>query len=271
MLRLLIVSLICATSMASAKEMVRISTGEWAPYISESVENNGLLVQIASESFAAKGLEMKLGFFPWVRATELSKSGEWDGTLAFARLKEREEFYLFSQPIYIGQYVLFHLKSRPLTWSSYGDLKRIVMASTRGFGGMGDEFLNAEKTGKIKVLRLTSDAQSFNMLKSGRVGAVPSDLEVGYALLRKLYGADAKLFTHSSHVIKHSSYHLVISKKNKNAKKIIEAFDEGLNSLRGSGRYVQILNEWYGRDIYKSAIPLQYLPTAGKQTRSEYP
>lgn len=243
-----------------AKEIIRITTGEWPPYISENIDHQGLLTQITKEAFAKKNIDVQIGFFPWARATELSKSGEWDGTIAFARLKEREKFYLFSKTLYIGRYAFFHLKSQPLFWTSYGDLKDIKMASTRGFGGMGDEFLKAERSGVITVMRLTSDIQSFNMLKTNRVQAVPSDLEVGYVLLHKIYGKEANLFTHNPRLIQSSDYHLVVSKKNKNGQKIIDAFNEGLIQLHSSGRYDEILKAWYNKPIYRESVPSEFLP-----------
>lgn len=251
--------LLLSACTAYGKETIRISTGEWSPFISESLENNGLIAQITREAFARVGLDIKLGFFPWARAGELSKSGEWDGTIAFVRLKEREKVYYYSDVIYTGQYVFFHLKSYPLQWNDYVDLKNITIASTRGYGGMGEKFIQAEKDGVIKVLRLTSDTQSFNMLLTQRVQAVPSDLEVGYVYLKKLYGKDASKFTHSPHIIHRADYHLVISKKIKNGPQLIEKFNEGLKLLHKSGRYQEILKSWYRKPLYKEAVPHSYL------------
>ncbi|MFS4458604.1 substrate-binding periplasmic protein [Bdellovibrio sp. HCB2-146] len=259
--RVLILAFLIVFSQASfAKQVVRITTGEWAPYISESIDQKGLITQITKEAFAKKNIDVEIGFFPWARATELSKSGEWDATIAFARLKEREKFYLFSRTLYIGRYAFFHLKSQPFFWTGYEDLKEIKMASTRGFGGMGDDFLKAERSGVITVMRLTSDVQSFNMLKANRVQAVPSDLEAGYVLLHKIYGKEANLFTHNPRLIQSSDYHLVVSKKNKNAQKIIDTFNEGLMLLHSSGRYDEILKTWYNKPIYRQSVPPEYLP-----------
>lgn len=243
--------------MSFAQSVVRVTAGEWSPYISSDLENKGLLVQIATEAFAQKGVTLKISIFPWARATELSKSGEWDGTLAFAKLKEREKFYLYSEPLYTGRYVFFHLKNFALNWNSYQDLGKVKMASTRGFGGMGDEFLKAERDHVIHVERFTSDAQSFQMLLNRRMQAVPSDLEVGYVLLRRLYGQDStKLFIHSSKAIQESPYHLVISKKAKNAEKLVEIFNEGLKLLHSTGRYDEIVKAWYAKPLFKEAIPV---------------
>jgi polar amino acid transport system substrate-binding protein len=180
-MRLLFAVFTLFTSLAFAKETIRISTGEWAPYISENLENKGILSQITSEAFALKGVEVDYGFFPWARAAQVSRSGEWEGTIAFIRLPEREKVYLYSDTIYIGHYAFFHLKSSPFTWDTYQDLKNTTIAATIGFGGMGEAFITAEKKGEIKVLRLNSDTQSFNMLMAKRAQVVPSDVEVGYA------------------------------------------------------------------------------------------
>ncbi|MDG0817822.1 substrate-binding periplasmic protein [Bdellovibrio svalbardensis] len=256
---ILFVSFLFFSQLAFAKIKVRITTGEWPPYISNSLDNKGLLAQITTEAFAQKDVAVQLGFFPWARTNELSKSGEWDGTIAYARLKEREKYYLFSDPIYVGRYVLFYLKTHPFNWTQYSDLKNIPMASTRGFGGMGDRFIQAEKDGLIKVERLTSDIQSFNMLRTGRVQAVPSDLEVGYVLLQKIYGKDVQLFAHHPLAIQVSEYHLVISKKVKDPQNLIDTFNDGLKKLRHSGRYNEIIRSWYAKPIYQNAVPSHYL------------
>ncbi|WP_374073661.1 substrate-binding periplasmic protein [Bdellovibrio bacteriovorus] len=244
---------------AFSKETVRLSTGEWPPFISESLDDNGLIAHLTREAFANVGIDIKLGFFPWVRTSELSKSGEWDGTIAFVRLKEREKVYLYSDVLYTGQYVFFHLKSYPLQWTDYPDLKNVKIATTRGYGGMGDKFIQAEKDGTIKVLRLTSDTQSFHMLLTHRVQAVPSDLEVGYVYLHRLYGKEAEKFTHHPRAIHKSEYHLVISKKIKNGPHLIEKFNEGLRQLHKSGRYKEILKAWYNKPIYRESVPASYL------------
>jgi len=251
---------LCAPPLSVAKEVVRISTGEWSPYISESADNKGLLIQIVEEAFKKKNIEVQVEFFPWARAIELSKKGTWDATAALVSLKEREEFYFFSEPIYESRYVFFHLKSKPLNWAKLEDLKGTDIATTRGFGGMGDEFLRLEKNGTLNVQRVTSAEQSFDMLKADRVQAVVHDLEVGYVLLHSMYGDGDQIFTHSSHAVAIPVYRLAVSKKAKNAENIVATFSEGLKLLRKSGRYDEILKNWYQKPVYKDSASLKQLP-----------
>lgn len=255
---ILVVTFICFSLNLnlSAREKIRLTTGEWAPYISENLKNKGLFSQITIEAFATQGVDVELGFYPWQRVFQLSRTGEWDGTIAYAKTLEREKYYNYSEPVYTGKYVLFHLKNYPLKWQKYDDLKSITIAATRGFGGMGQEFIEAEERQVIKVNRLASDDQSFNMLLLNRVQAVASDAEVGYVLINKLFGADkAKLFTHSDHLIQHAKYHLVLSKNLKNSALLIKKFNLGLSTLKKSGRYAQIIKEFYQNKTYQDTIP----------------
>lgn len=251
---LLTVFILCAN--VSAKEIVHLSTGEWSPYISEELEYKGLLSQIAAEAFAIEGVSIKLDFFPWQRVYQLSKSGEYDGTLAYAKTDEREKIYHYSEPIYTGKYVLFHLKNYPLKWNKYEDLKNVRIAATRGFGGMGQEFISAEENKVINVDRLASDVQSFKMLLLGRVQAVASDMEVGYVLIHNNFSKkEFDSIKHSDRLIQNAKYHLVMAKSLKKSEGLIKRFNAGLNALKKSGRYTKILNDYYQKKIYKDLIP----------------
>jgi polar amino acid transport system substrate-binding protein len=194
---------------------------------------------------------------------QLSKTGEYDGTLAYARTVEREKFYHYSDPVYTGKYVLFHLKAHPFKWNKYEDLKDIRIAATRGFGGMGKEFIAAEENKVIQVERLASDIQSFHMLFLGRVQAVASDMEVGYVLLKKNFPAkEVDYVTHNEHIIQSAKYHLVLAKSLKKSPELIKKFNLGLAQLKKSGRYDKIIKDFYDKKVYKEALPLNYTSSA---------
>lgn len=258
----LIAILICFSliQIGQAKEVVRLTAGEWPPYISETLEHRGLISQITEEAFALQNIEMKLGFYPWERAYHLSRSGLWDGTIAISKTTEREKSYLFSEPIYTGKYVFFHLKSTPIKWQSYKDLAHLKIGAGRGFGGMGQDFLSAEANHVIKVDRVTTMLQAFSMLLLNRVQLVPSDLEVGYVLLNKNFDkTKIAQITHDNHIIQLTKYHLVLNKSSAKSVELMKKFNLGLNALRKSGRYNQIIKEFYQKKIYQDYLPADYL------------
>ncbi len=58
-----------------ATDVIRITNGEWAPYLSNKLPNKGFASHIVREAFAAVEIEVKYGFFPWKRSYKLAKEG----------------------------------------------------------------------------------------------------------------------------------------------------------------------------------------------------
>lgn len=252
---LLVLFLISIPELVQSKEPIRIATGEWSPYISEHAKNGGVLVQVAKEAFALEGIEVKFYFYPWRRVYQLGSKGVYDAVLGYTKTKEREKFFYFSDEIYTGKYVFFHKKERPMSWESFEDIGHLTLATTRGFGGMGDRFLSAEKSNVLRVLRLNSDIQSFNMVYINRADAVPSDLEVGYTLLgSKLTKEQFDQFTHNPRVIHNPDYHLGIPKINHTSKGLLYSFNRGLRKLKKSGRYGQIIKKYKSNRAYRTFV-----------------
>jgi polar amino acid transport system substrate-binding protein len=76
-----------------AEDVIRIASGEWSPFISKDLKHGGVVLHIISESFAAVGIKVEYGFFPWARAMALAKEGTWDGTAVWGPSTEREEHF----------------------------------------------------------------------------------------------------------------------------------------------------------------------------------
>ncbi|OIQ20453.1 MAG: hypothetical protein BM556_00495 [Bacteriovorax sp. MedPE-SWde] len=66
-------------SDASGKTLV-IATGEWPPYISKTEEKYGCVGKLIVDSFKTQGITVQYTFFPWKRAYELAKAGQFDAT-----------------------------------------------------------------------------------------------------------------------------------------------------------------------------------------------
>lgn len=56
--------------MPANAETVKITTGEWKPFISEEFKHGGVILHIVREAFARKEIDVKIGFFPWARAVK---------------------------------------------------------------------------------------------------------------------------------------------------------------------------------------------------------
>ena len=53
-----------STSIA-ASEKIRLTTGEWLPYLSEGLKHNGVGAHIVKKAFSLEGIEVEIRFFPW--------------------------------------------------------------------------------------------------------------------------------------------------------------------------------------------------------------
>jgi len=227
----------------SAEETVRITNGEWPPYLSEQLPFNGVASRIVTEAFALEGVRVEYGFFPWKRSLALAEMGEWDGSAVWFRSPEREESFYLSDPVILSSYVFFHLKNYLFDWRTMDDLREIRIGATLGYN-YGEAFEAAEKAGAINVDRCASDELNLQKLLRDRFKIFPVDMEVGYAMLHKQFKPETvSLFTNHPRPLRQESLYLLLSKKLERNKRLIELFNRGLQKLKESGRIEEFQEE----------------------------
>lgn len=235
--------LISTISYSFAEETIRITSGEWPPYLSQDLKYDGFVSRIIVEAFKAEKVTVEFGFFPWSRSFHLAKEGEWDGSSYWFRQSEREKYFYYSDPVVDVQYVFFHLKDYSFDWNTIEDLKRIRIGATLG-NNYGEDFQKAEKLRKIMVSRVPKEELNFRKLLSGRIKVFPLDLDVGYSMIQKNFPPDKiKLFTHHPKVLRKDPGYLILSKKVLKNKRMLKLFNQGLKRLRESGKIDQYLME----------------------------
>ncbi len=142
------------------EKTIMITNGEWLPYHSENLPHYGAGSRIVTEAFALEGIKVEWGFFPWSRAYSYAVDGTWEASIGWIKTPEREEEVYFSEPVYGGPWVFFHLKSVPFEWNTIDDLQGLTIGATADYS-YGDEFDNAEKQGIINVDRVPTEVQNF--------------------------------------------------------------------------------------------------------------
>ncbi len=75
----------CGVAAAEMSNTIRLTNGEWQPYLSKDVPHFGIASHIVTEAFALVGVEVEYGFFPWARSMKLAKVGRWDGRVLLQR------------------------------------------------------------------------------------------------------------------------------------------------------------------------------------------
>jgi len=225
-------------------ETIRITNGEWEPFLSNYSYQYGLNSHIVTEAFKLEGVDVIWFFFPWQRASENAKDIEnWDASCCWWPNEERKKEFLVSDAIINTSFVFYHLKSVEFHWESLQDLQGMKIGATSQYH-YGTEFMEAITANNLDVEFTIKDEFNYKKLLAGRIKIFPNDPSVGYAQIRNYLSADeAKLLTHHPKVFGVSTLHLIMSKNNKRNKYFLEKFNRGLNKLKLSGRYQQMIKD----------------------------
>ena len=231
------------------QERVRLTNGEWPPFLSEHLLHHGIGSRIVSEAFAAEGITVEYGFFPWKRAYKYAKLGVWDGSVIWLWSKERTKLFYYSDPVIDSQDVFFQLREKPLRWQKLEDLTGLTIGATAGYF-YGKAFEQAEKSGQLKVVRVNSDLQSLRRLLTGRIDACVINLQVGYFLLNQHFSdLQRQRISYHPNAVHESSWHLILSKQKPGNKQLLERFNRGLATLRNSGAVERYLKDAIDGDL----------------------
>lgn len=226
-----------------AGEKIRLTTGEWPPYISTDLAHDGVLSRIVTEAFKREGIEITYDFMPWKRAMVLARNGKADGSFAWSRSEEREKDLYYSKPFAYDQSVFFHKKDLAFDWKGFEDLGTLKIGATLAYN-YGREFEDAENRGRIKVERVGTDETNLKKLLGNRIDLFICNLEVGYSMLNKMYDQKTvDLLTTHPKAVNKNGLCLVLTKKNAGNANLVKLFDKGLEELKADGTLDHFLKE----------------------------
>ncbi|RIA31768.1 amino acid ABC transporter substrate-binding protein (PAAT family) [Ectopseudomonas oleovorans] len=212
-MRLTLLLLIVILGSAHAADTVRLTNGEWPPYLGEDLPHHGVASRIVAEAFALQNVEVQWEFHPWARSLKMAEQGTRDGSAVWLYNHEREQRFHISDPVVESGYYLFHRKNRHFDWSSVEDLRGLRIAATRGYD-YGEAFQQAEAAGEIDVVRLTGDEQGLRQLLAGRIDLFPVDKVVGFDLLYQQFSAaERRLLSFHPVPLRSDSLHLLLSRE----------------------------------------------------------
>ncbi len=233
--------LACNAASAQTSETIRLTNGEWQPYLSKEVPHYGFTSHVVTEAFALVGVEVEYGFFPWKRSMKLAREGMWDGSAVWLDSEERRKDFFYSDAVVPSTFGLFHLKSFKFDWDTFEDLSNVKIGGTLEYS-YGKEFEEAEAAGIIKTNRAPDDETGLRKLLKGRIEVFPGEVMVTYAQIRDSFPDEqAALFTHHKKPINVQPLYLLFSKKVPGNEQMRDRFNEGLSQLKESGKYDQII------------------------------
>ncbi|WP_419904996.1 substrate-binding periplasmic protein [Kiloniella sp.] len=231
------------SSKSIADETITLTTGEYPPYNSESIQHNGLVPRIVTEAFRTQGVQVKYAFFPWSRAYELSKRGDYDGSAQWFYSDERAEYHYYSDVIMEETMVWFHLKDTSFNWDDLSDLKPYKIGAMKGYT-YTDEFYDLIDQGELNVDFSNRIEIPYQKLLKNRIEVFPETLDIGLHVLRKNYPAEtADLFTYHPKPLVKANTHLIFPIINPQSRRLLALFNRGLSLIKQNGLYEKIFLE----------------------------
>ncbi|WP_320173480.1 transporter substrate-binding domain-containing protein [Maridesulfovibrio sp.] len=225
----------------AAAEIVTVATGEWEPYVSEADGGGGICADIVKAVFAAQEIKAELHFYPWKRALWSLKQAAVDGSFPWVKRADREQAFLYSDPIYEMQASLFYLKKRfeePVTISSEGKGKYLVGVP------LGYELGNDLRQMGFRCESVPCISNGFEMLLKGRIDFLLESDAVGRFLINKVYTDHVSDFGEIAAPLKSESLYLLFCKKKKNSKYLFKMFNQGLKKIKESGTYAKLIEKY---------------------------
>jgi len=221
---------------SNAQEIIKINSGEWPPYLSESLPHYGFFSHIVTNAFQNESIKVDYKFKPWKRTFEETKLGFVNASIGWSKTPEREADFLFSDSVIVGESVFFHLKTQVVDWQNYQDLRKYTIGGTLGY-----EY-TFEHDPLVVIERVANDEINFRKLFKGRVMIFPSDKDAGYMVLNKHFTTEqVSKITYDRKAYDQTSYRLIFPKKHPDSKRLLAIFNKGLKKLRQTGAFAQII------------------------------
>ena len=197
----------------------------------------GYDLELIQAAFLAQGLTTEFGFFPWKRAYLLVKSGEYDGLCSCSWLPEREADFLYSQEMGRVAKGIFSLDLQ--SYAQLSDLRGKSVGVVSGYN-LEDELRSA---GVFNIQSVISDDLLFNLLSYRRVEVIYSYESTIRALMKKQQSDEVINYSE----LESAPYYLCVTRAGKDSGAILHKFNRGLQVLRDSGRYEQIIQRYLSR------------------------
>ena len=241
---------LCLLQTIAASEQITIATEEYPPYCSERLHEQGIDCYIVRQAFKRANIDVTFKFFPGARSYEMAETGQVVATLPWAKRKEREQHFIYSDAIIAVQPEhYFILKDKKDEWSkNLSDIQNIKGKRIGAIIGhnYGSVFQTAEKNKTITVTRVSKPKQAFQMLLLKRLDAVVCKRDVGdYELRHCASTTDQARIVNVPAQLNQASYdHMLFSKKHPDSKRLHQVFNSTLQEMHKDGSYKKIIADF---------------------------
>ena len=222
---------------------IRLTNGEWAPFLGEDLKQYGATSHLVTQAFLRLGHKTKFEFLPWPRALEAAKRPQIHGTLAWTITKERAESFYASTPVIITQVVFFHLKDKVFDWKDYPDLKQQRIGIMNGYDN-GKAFALARKKYQLETDTTTTELQNLTKLLRKRIDIALVGKTVGLELIRKNFTEmEQQQFTYHPKPTMEKELRILFNKNIAGNALLVTQFNQAFLALKAEGIVDDVYNK----------------------------
>lgn len=239
-MKYLLTVLLLVSAIGIYAETYTAVTDDFEPFYGAKIRDNGFFTQLIAESFKAVGHDLQYNWMPWKRAITQAENVQFDILIGAYYSEERTKIFEYSDAISSAQVVLFERKGSNIKYSTLNDLAKYKIGVVYGYANT-EEFDNADYLTKES----SSDSEaSLKLLLNKRVDLICNSREVILHILQNSYPDSYSEISVVQPPLKVNDLHILVSKKNPKAKKIIGDFNKGLKIIKENGTYDKILEKY---------------------------
>lgn len=220
---------------------IEICAGEWPPFLSESLPEQGVIAHLIRDVFAQADIKVNFTFLPWGRAFHDTQKQKYAATAVWMFEQSRANNFLYSDAVLNERFVFFHLKNRPFDWQSVNDLKGLILGGGLAYS-YGAEFDNALEQGVFEISRVNSSVQNFKRLAMERIDVFAEEQSVGYHILNNELADVANTITHHPKPLLINQSFLLFPKEGEKSQQLLKMFNQQLAQFKKDGRYQAYFN-----------------------------
>lgn len=227
----------------SGAETVILGADEWPPFVSASLPEQGVLMQVVREAFSAHEIRISIRWTPWNRAYHDVRNGRADLSPGWTSTDKRRQEVLFSDPIYNTYHVFFHKRSLDFDWNNFSQLDNYLIGAVLGYN-YGPEFQAAEASGLIQVSRVDNEEQVFHILAHHRVELLAQNIWTGYdSAAQFLNEKQFSQITHHPRKLSPPKPAYLIFPRTGKGERLRDLFNQSLKDMKSSGRIEALLKK----------------------------
>jgi len=224
--------------LASAAPVSLVTGDNFPPYVGTTLPEGGMLTALVTRAMQLAGDQPSVETLPWKRGYELTRLGRYDATYPYARTREREADFLYSDLVYGGNRMVYTRPGSGIDPADAATFRGKTYCLPIGFAIYPQiEKLVAE--GVLKIEQAASLTVCAKMLLLGRADLFVTDSVVGDAVLDQA-GTGGKV-VRLDKPFDRAEFYLIVPRARPDAAKLVERFNRAMRMMRASGETERIV------------------------------